>query len=407
MAYWRSLSIQPGSGLTFPWAEFLSKSGSVADVSMGTDGVAQGMSILIYWSDLPEAVQQLLGYSYRTVSAASGITGATAASPIEITSVGHNLNTGDVATVTGVLGLTGANGSWVVTKTGANTFTLNDSSGTGVYTAASGSYTTSTLKRILPWRHPYWTQLWCTRIGSVKPHQPTGNLVTWAVPADVQTGDVTGSPVTEYTLALLTLQFTRPNYTILADDDINGDESNRYLDRFWKPNVQMLSREGQVFVYSEGAVSPGGPLNKQFPGSVGQKLMHLKLQRTWYQLPEAAVYDSNGMPSVLVRFMGRVSSATFMGMTAGTVLLEGLDITPQPLQIPSDLMGITSKSVQNQYNVSFNIDYFDPPLGASATTRGHNTMPWAGNGKWYKVVSQVGGFTPFETADMNSMFKII
>ncbi len=401
--YWRTLNVQPGSGLTFPWTEYISEGGSVADVSLGSDGVAQGMAMLVYWSDLPEVVQQLLGYSTRVVTFTQDITGATNAAPIVITSNAHGLNTGDVVTISGVLGNTNANGSWSITRIDADTFSLVTSRGNAGYTAATGSFSQSTLHRIIPWRHPYWTQLWCTRISSIKNIGPTGNIIHWPIPAKVATGLVSGSPNAEYVLALLTLQFTRPNYIILADKDI-VTEADRYLDKFWHPNVQMLSREGQSFTYAEGNTPPQG---KAFPGSVGQKLGHMKLKRTWHQIPQEGIYDTNGMPTLLAGFLGFVSNSTFLGMPTGTALCDAIEITPMALQLPAELMGIDSKYTQNQFDVSFNFDYFDPPLGPTATTRGHNTMPWAGDGLWYRVVSRVNSQPPFQTREFSSMFKII
>ena len=68
------------------------------------------------------------------------ISGATAASPIEITtSADHNYSTGDLVYIRNVYGVLQANGTWIVTVTGARTFTLNNSSGTGTYTGGSSA----------------------------------------------------------------------------------------------------------------------------------------------------------------------------------------------------------------------------------------------------------------------------
>ena len=57
------------------------------------------------------------------------ITNATAASPIEITvSADHNYSTGDLVFIRNVYGVLQANGTWVITVTGARTFTLDNSS---------------------------------------------------------------------------------------------------------------------------------------------------------------------------------------------------------------------------------------------------------------------------------------
>jgi hypothetical protein len=63
------------------------------------------------------------------------ITGATNASPIKITSNGHNLTTGTQITVSGVGGNTAANGTWIVTVVDSNNFDLNGSTGNGVWTS--------------------------------------------------------------------------------------------------------------------------------------------------------------------------------------------------------------------------------------------------------------------------------
>ncbi len=73
----------------------------------------------------------------KTIQADSTITAATNASPIAVTtSAPHLLETGDIVQISGAVTLTAANGRFVVTKTGASTFTLNNSNGNGTW--ASG-----------------------------------------------------------------------------------------------------------------------------------------------------------------------------------------------------------------------------------------------------------------------------
>lgn len=61
-------------------------------------------------------------------------TNATNASPIVITSADHGLTTGTRITLSGIGGNTAANGTFIVTRIDANTFSLNGSSGNGAYT---------------------------------------------------------------------------------------------------------------------------------------------------------------------------------------------------------------------------------------------------------------------------------
>lgn len=68
-------------------------------------------------------------YTSRTVS------GATNASPIVITTtVPHLFGTGDIVKISQVQGNDAANGTWQITKTGTNTFSLDGSTGSGAYT---------------------------------------------------------------------------------------------------------------------------------------------------------------------------------------------------------------------------------------------------------------------------------
>ena len=63
------------------------------------------------------------------------ITGATNATPIVITTAAHGMVTPDVVTIAGVGGNTAANGTWIITRLTATTFSLRGSVGNGAYTS--------------------------------------------------------------------------------------------------------------------------------------------------------------------------------------------------------------------------------------------------------------------------------
>ena len=71
--------------------------------------------------------------------------GATAGTPITITANNHQFVTGDVVLIYGIKGIIEANGCWIITKTGTNTFTLNNSTGTGTY---GGRQHSNNLRRV-------------------------------------------------------------------------------------------------------------------------------------------------------------------------------------------------------------------------------------------------------------------
>lgn len=416
---------QPGSNLSFPWAEYVSKGEQAAfDANLGPEGVFVGCAIIVRWEDLGTACQELLGYC--KIDALS------------------NPN-----------------------KT--------------------------QLTRRLPYQHPRWNNLWCTRIVKVQGLKFTGkDIYVLNIPSDGQTG----GPHTGYEFALLTLQFSRPPYAILGDNDIldgsgNRQEWLRYTDRLWTPSVQMLSREGMQFTFAEGKAQKSGV---PFQGSVGTPICKVKLKRTWYQVPEAAVYDPTGFPSRLLKgpdsvsistiadngsgkcrvtssshgfitgqrviisgvlgtieangawdvtvvsssqfdldnskftnaytsggeastiYVGSVNLETFFGMPKGVLLYEAPEITPAPLHLPPILMGLSSAdTTQLQYNVTLHFEWFDPPLGGEATSKGHNCMPWSADALFYLVKSQgstdVGkeapALTPFGYQPFTKLFDPI
>jgi len=60
------------------------------------------------------------------------IVSSTNATPIAVTVTAHGYSTGDIVVIAGHTTNTNANGTWVITNTGANTFTLNGSVGNGI-----------------------------------------------------------------------------------------------------------------------------------------------------------------------------------------------------------------------------------------------------------------------------------
>lgn len=72
--------------------------------------------------------------TYTLLSGATpkAITSSTNASPIEITAAAHGYSTGQKVTIVGHAVNTAANGTWKITVTGTNTFTLDGSTGNGI-----------------------------------------------------------------------------------------------------------------------------------------------------------------------------------------------------------------------------------------------------------------------------------
>src|SRR5262249_47376004 len=78
----------------------------------------------------------------QSTATSGSIIGATNASPISITTlVNHGLTSGTTVSISGVQGNTAANGTFTITVTSLNTFTLNGTNGNGNY-SGGGVWTT-------------------------------------------------------------------------------------------------------------------------------------------------------------------------------------------------------------------------------------------------------------------------
>ena len=96
---------------------------------------APGDTIRIMGSPAPTSLGQNGTWTSQTFQATKVIAAATNATPIAITCNGHGYSTGDTVVVSGALGNTNANGTWEITVSGANGFTLNGSSGNAAYSS--------------------------------------------------------------------------------------------------------------------------------------------------------------------------------------------------------------------------------------------------------------------------------
>jgi len=85
------------------------------------------------WAEVPQSCEI---QPYDITDTPLGVTAATNASPIQVTTnFPHGFATGDEVTISGVLGNTAANGVWTITVVDTTNFTLDGSTGNGVYTS--------------------------------------------------------------------------------------------------------------------------------------------------------------------------------------------------------------------------------------------------------------------------------
>lgn len=114
------------------------------DYAPATSGYAANRPIVPFIYGLSVFLRKVLGYSIvghygwdiDLTNRSLTVTNATNATPIVVTtSTPHDLSTGHSVSITGVGGNSAANGTWIISVTGANTFNLIGSSGNGAYTS--------------------------------------------------------------------------------------------------------------------------------------------------------------------------------------------------------------------------------------------------------------------------------
>jgi hypothetical protein len=93
--------------------------------------IAPGDEIRIMASPSPTSLGQNGVWTSQALRGTQSINSSTNATPISITRTSHGYSTGDTVVITGHSVNTNANGTWEITVTGANTFTLDGSVGNG------------------------------------------------------------------------------------------------------------------------------------------------------------------------------------------------------------------------------------------------------------------------------------
>lgn len=131
-----------GFTATLPDAGVLGPSTAVTVAASGSGGIYGSIRAFCRFLDSDGRVSNVSPVSTQLTIAINefSITAATNADPISCTATGHPLSTDDTVLIAGVRGNYAANGVWVVTKSDANTFTLNNSTGSGLYTGGGTVY---------------------------------------------------------------------------------------------------------------------------------------------------------------------------------------------------------------------------------------------------------------------------
>ncbi len=187
----------------------------------------------------------------------------------------------------------------------------------------------------------------------------------------------------------------------------------RYTFPLWNPAVEVLTREGGTWKWSEGGGGLQPTAGTAFNAPIGQGLAKPDLLLTWYQVPIYGLYSVSSLrPENLFLCLNKVNSATFFGCPAGTLKLEGWQITPNEAPYPASVGGGGPGWPSLTADVAMVFKFFDPPHGPTANTafRGHNLAPnnpsSGSDSLWYQVdsVGDGTGNKIFKSQDFRVIF---
>lgn len=392
------LDVHATSGLTFPWTE-MHPDGKVGsfDWVLGPDGVTLAMVIWIYWDDLADALQQILGYSYRDNS------GPTPRMRRYLPWQHPYSNQLWVKNISSVKGI----------QLEGKTVDLLQHAAAGpgaFYNAGPWSSFRFAQLTLHFWRPPYFIR------SDEDVEDAAGKPLEWLRYFDKhwqgQTQMLSRETGTFKWVGSQGLPSSAANF----QGHVGQPICKLRIKRKW----YQIPEQCIFGVHSD--VTPNGlPLNLLYTRTATTNPI------TGYVYPAARPIVGTVNSPYGGGTTDTVEANRFLGFYIGTLMYENYTITPTPLQLPASLMQIPyfasmEPISQVQYDIEFDFVWFDPPRTTANETAnpnysGHNLMPWSGNGMWYAVSSQMGvdnpllpasvanpGSTPLQYADLTDLF---
>lgn len=355
-----------GPPLSFPWAEFIGEHGSTFNASMGHGGVNSTMQMLIYWEDLAEAAQGLLGYSRNIEGRLNRVlpwlhpiwdqmwvTRIASAVGVQFTGKGSGQD---------MSGIKGSGSPCADYNCVILTLQFNRPP-YAIYSDSQIKNSQGVQEEWLRFTDRQWTPS-----VSVLSREGQQFYFSQGAAANQGFGGSVGFPLCK--MGLTRRWYQLPQTAILTDEP----------DGF--PTNLVTAITSPVSLATLLAETP--PI---FPPN---------------QVPLGGTT------------LGSVNLYPFFGCPPGTLLYEVPEILPQPLPLPPELMFL-SNNFQLQYDIVFHFTYFDPPQGVNTNMRGHNLMPWAKDALWYPVcntntntaVASGSANYPFQAYDHSQLWTII
>jgi hypothetical protein len=181
-----------------------------------------------------------------------------------------------------------------------------------------------------------------------------------------------------------------------------------------EPATEFLTRQQGAFVWPVGAPRPGQPLSPSEAQGVATRVSKTKLKMMWVNVPDKGLFGADGFNATqysanIEAAIGTVNAAPFLGRDAQTLLLTGWKPIPRVMPVPPLII---NNSFPRAWDVELHFSYFrqqDSNVGVNGVV-GHNCVPSAKDGKWYRVYQQNGNDTSqywrYPTSDYSTIFQM-
>jgi hypothetical protein len=243
-----------------------------------------------------------------------------------------------------------------------------------------------------PIKHPRWSWMTATKILNVTGLKPTG---TESYPQSKTLGLLAAYEKAELTVMFETLPYRThfPADVALAD----RKEYHRYVSFEYEPIEEVIMGQLGQMKFAEGAT----PTGIAFPQTIGLIYPKLLIRMTWHMVPEDWIFNTTGNPINILDAVGKVNDDVWMGYDAGTLRMKAPRIVRKITPI-----GVPGEDVEFLYDVTLNLEFFQPPKGAVSAYEGHNLLPFRGDRQFYYATHDgtLGGTPIFASHDFDMIF---
>ena len=274
------------------------------------------------------------------------------------------------------------------------------------------------LYREPPQPHPVWPQLRAASVSFAglaplsNPLNPAGETFVPSPFVGAAGGDLYYAG---YHYALTTVRYRNfGRMRFLPDSDVPSYlfEYTRYCRFTNDVMVEALSADGiSQLVFREGNGSGGGtgPTANvtAFPAPVAELLAKSSFCVVWHNVPHDYVSSDEDalVPDKVVKRLGCVNDATFLGFPTGSVLFQAMKaeevLFPVVSDAPEDLP-LTGWNLSLFFSVFDNQDLKGVPGSGYV---GHRTFPWRNDGKWYYASRSDPAREMLPLADLKKVFQ--